>query len=366
MNSRSQSAFLMKRWVRQSNNMSRQKVTTDPLNPPVKLTEYADLHGCSCKLGQSDLHGLLAKTGLDTDRAELLFGVGEDAGARKLSDEIALVSTIDYFTPIIDDPHEYGRVAVTNAASDAYAKGATERLSFLVVLGLPKEITEYAVDVLSGIADGVAEMDGIIVGGHTIISPWPLAGAAVNAVASPESLVTTQNARPGDVLYLTKPLGTQPAMGALRVKDGEFGDQIRAKTSRDIDDIGLDALEWMGTSNRQAAMAFESAPVTASTDITGFGLRGQSQQVTTNSGVGFEITHLPVIAGTAPLSELFGYGLLDGKSAETSGGLLISVDPSGASDLEAALDERDVFYRKVGQVTDGEGVTFADPTVEEI
>ncbi|MFB6110136.1 MAG: selenide, water dikinase SelD [Halodesulfurarchaeum sp.] len=346
--------------------MARVSVPRDALNPPVKLTEYADLHGCSCKLGQSDLQGLLAEVGLDTERDELLFGVGEDAGARKLTEDLATVSTIDYFTPIIDDPHEFGRVAVTNAASDAYAKGATDALSFLVVLGLPKELTEYASAVLSGIADGVEEMDGVIVGGHTIISPWPIAGAAVNAVAPPDSLVTTRNAAPEDVLYLTKPLGTQPAMGALRVKDGEFGDQVRAATDRDVETIGREALEWMSTPNREAALAFESGPVTAATDITGFGLRGQSEQVATRSGVGFEITHVPVIAGTAPLSELFGYGLLDGDSAETSGGLLVSVAPEGTDVFEESLDERDVFYREVGRVTDGSGVTLADPTVEAV
>jgi selenide,water dikinase len=346
--------------------MSRQTVPEDALHPPVKLTEYADLHGCSCKLGQSDLQGLLSEVGLDADQDELIFGVGEDAGARKVTDDLAVVSTIDFFTPIIDDPHEYGRVAVTNAASDAYAKGATEALSFMVVLGLPKELTQYASAVLSGIADAVDAMDGVIVGGHTIISPWPIAGAAVNAVATPDSLVTTQNAAPGDRLYLTKPLGTQPAMGALRVMDGEFGEQIRGATDRDVETIGREALEWMGTPNRDAALAFEAAPVTSATDITGFGLRGQSEQVAANSGVGFEISHIPVIAGTAPLSELFGYGLLDGDSAETSGGLLMSVAPDGTDALETALDERDVFYREVGRVTEGSGVTLADPTIEEV
>lgn len=346
--------------------MGRSVAKKDREKPPVALTKYADLHGCSCKLGQSDLGGLLEETGLNTDRDELVFGVGEDAAARKVTDDLAIVSTIDYFTPIIDDPYEYGRVAVTNAASDAYAKGATEQLSFMVVLGLPKEITEYAIDILSGIVDAVADMDGVVVGGHTVINPWPLAGAAVNAVATPESLVTTREASPGNVLYLTKPLGTQPAMGALRVKDGEFGDQVQEATDQNIEAIGADALEWMETPNRDAAKAFESAPVTASTDITGFGLRGQSKQVANNSGVGLEITHIPVVAGTASLSKMFGYGLLDGDSAETSGGLLMAVESDGTGDLEAELEARDVFYRKVGRVVAGEGVTIDDPTIEKI
>ena len=220
--------------------------------------------------------------------------------------------------------------------------------------------------MIDRIVDAVEGMEGVVVGGHTVINPWPLAGAAVNAVASPDSPVTTQDASPGDQLYLTKPLGTQPAMGALRVKDGEFGEQVREAADRDIDAIGADALEWMGTPNRAAAKTFEAAPVTAATDITGFGLRGQSKQVAQNSGVRFEIDHIPVIEGTAPLSRMFGYGLLDGDSAETSGGLLMSVEPGGADDLEDELDSRDVFYRNVGRVVEGEGVIIEDPTIEEV
>lgn len=332
--------------------------------PP--LTEYAELHGCSCKIGQSDLEGLLAETGLDTETPDLLFGVGEDAAAQPIGDGRAVVSTIDFFTPIIDDPHAFGEVAVCNAASDAFAKGATENLSFLVVLGLPRELTDVAVPVLEGIIAAAERMDGVIAGGHSVLNPWPLAGAAVNATADVESLVTTRDAEPGDRLYLTKPLGTQPAMGALRVMDGEFGEQVREATHRPVPDIGEDALDWMRTPNRDAALAFDSAPVTAATDITGFGLAGQSAHLAANAGVGIEITYLPIIEGTAPLSELFGYGLLEGESAETSGGLLIAVAEGGATDLEAALDSRDVFYREVGRVTDTQTVVLENPTVEEI
>ena len=331
-----------------------------------KLTEYAELHGCSCKIGQSDLEGLLAETGLDVDQPELLFGVGEDAAARRVGEDKAVVSTIDFFTPIIDDPHAYGQVAACNAASDAFAKGATEELSFLVVLGMPRELTDHASAVLGGIVDAAEAMDGVIAGGHSVLNPWPMAGAAVNATAHVDDLVTTTGAEPGDRLYLTKPLGTQPAMGALRVREGEFADQVQGATDRSIEAIGEDALDWMRTPNSEAARAFGEAPVTAATDITGFGLLGQSAHLAANAGVGIELTHLPVISGTPPLSELFGYGLLEGESAETSGGLLIAVDADGAGDLEAALDGRDVFYREVGQVTDTMDVTLDDPTVEEI
>jgi selenide,water dikinase len=331
-----------------------------------KLTEYAELHGCSCKIGQSDLEGLLAEAGLDTDQPKLLFGVGEDAAARQLTEDLAVVSTIDYFTPIIDDPRAYGEVAACNAASDAFAKGATENLSFLVVLGLPSELTDEAAPILNGIAETAERVDGVITGGHSVLNPWPIAGAAVNATAPPDELVTTEGATPGDRLYLTKPLGTQPAMGALRVREGEFGDQVSEATHRDITEIGADALEWMRTPNRAAARAFREAPVTAATDITGFGLLGQSQHLAANAGVGIELDHVPVIDGTLPLSDLFGYGLREGESAETSGGLLIAVDADGAGDLEAALEARDVFHREVGRVTEPPQVRLNEPTFEEI
>jgi selenide,water dikinase len=335
-------------------------------NSGPNLTEYAELHGCSCKIGQNDLESLLAETGLDTDRPELLFGVGEDAAARTVTEDRALVSTIDFFTPIIDDPYAYGRVAACNAASDAFAKGAAEELTFLVVLGLPRELTDVAPAILDGIADAAASMDGVVAGGHSVLNPWPIAGASVTATAHPDNLVTTEGATPGDRLYLTKPLGTQPAMGALRVQDGEFGEQVRSATDRTISAIGADALEWMTTPNRAAARAFSEAPVTAATDVTGFGLLGQSEHVAANAGIGIELTHLPVIAGTPPLSDLFGYGLLDGESAETSGGLLVAVTPDGAADFEAALEDRGVFYREIGRVTEPPDVTLDDPTVEEI
>jgi len=332
---------------------------------PVRLTEYADLHGCSCKVGQSDLDDLLRAAGLAESRDELLFGVGEDAAARKLTDDLALVSTVDFFTPIIDDAYDFGRVAACNAASDAFATGAADNLDCLVVLGLPQELTDVAPAVLSGIVDAVDEMGGVVAGGHTIISPWPFAGGAVSATAPPESLLTSQGAADGDRLYLTKPLGTQSAMGALRVSDDEFADIVADAAGRPVELIGDEALAWMTTPNRAAAMAGRGL-ATAATDITGFGLVGQARVLADNAGVGVEITRLPVIDGTQELSALFGYGLEDGESAETSGGLLLSVSESRAADFESRLDDDAVFYREIGRVTDGSGVSLREPTIEPI
>ena len=331
----------------------------------VRLTEHADLHGCSCKVGQSDLDALLREAGLTEDRDELLFGVGEDAAARRLTDDLALVSTVDFFTPIVDDPYDFGRVAACNAASDAFATGATENLDCLVVLGLPGELTGSAAPILAGIADALDEMGGVVAGGHTITSPWPFAGGAVSATASPDGLLTSRGAAPGDRLYLTKPLGTQSAMGALRVRDDEFGDLVAEAAGRPVDQIGDEALAWMTTPNRAAAVACRDL-ATAATDVTGFGLAGMAQVIADRSGVGIEVTRLPVIEGTEGLSALFGYGLEDGESSETSGGLLVSVPDSSAADLESRFDGAGVFYREIGRVTDGSGVALRGPSIEPI
>ncbi|WP_336338496.1 selenide, water dikinase SelD [Haloarcula brevis] len=338
---------------------------TDGGSDEPRLTEYAELHGCSCKVGQSDLDALLADASLTDTRDELLFGVGEDAAARRLTDDLALVSTVDFFTPIVDDPYDFGRVAACNAASDAFATGATENLDCLVVLGLPRELTDSAAPLLAGMADALDAMDGGVAGGHTIMSPWPFAGGAVTATAHPDALLTAAGAGPGDRLYLTKPLGTQSAMGATRVSDGEFVETVREATDRPLDRLGDEAVAWMTTPNRDAALACR-AFATAATDVTGFGLAGQCRVLAERSGVGVELTHLPVIAGTPALSRLFGYGLAAGESAETSGGLLVAVPPDSMADLEAAFDDAEVFYREVGRVTDGSGVTVDDPTVEPV
>jgi selenide,water dikinase len=334
-------------------------------NDSAQLTEYVELHGCSCKVGQDDLDSLLSEVGLTDQQDELLLGVGEDAAAQRLCDDLALVSTVDFFTPIVDDPYDFGRVAACNAASDAFATGAIDDVSCLVVLGVPRELRDRAPAILAGIVDAVTAMDGTVAGGHTIMNPWPFAGGAVTATAAPDHLLDTRNATAGDQLYLTKPLGTQPAMGALRVQDGEFAETIAETATRSVDRIGDEALTWMTTPNREAVAAARDL-ATAATDVTGFGLRGQARVLASNADVGVEITALPVIEGTIELSRLFGYGLEEGASAETSGGLLFSVPAGRSADLEAALSAVGVFHRQVGRVTDGSGVRLTDPDIEAI
>ncbi|MEF8776487.1 MAG: selenide, water dikinase SelD [Haloarculaceae archaeon] len=344
---------------------------TDETGGP-RLTDYAELHGCSCKVGRADLEALLAEADLGSgfggeglDDHQLLAGVGEDAAARQITDDLALVQTVDFFTPIVDDPYDFGRVAAANACSDAFATGAFDDLSLLVVLGMPRAVTEHAPAILAGMQDVLAEVDGVLAGGHTTLNPWPMAGGAVTATAPPDDLLTSRDAEPGDRLLLTKPLGTQPAMGALRVRDGEFGDTVAGATGPSIEAIGNAALSWMTTPNLAAARAARPY-ATAATDVTGFGLLGQARTLAARSGVRVVIDRLPVVEGTPALSRLFGYGLAEGESAETSGGLLISVPGERLPALRDALAAEDVFHREVGRVVAGEGASLADPTVDEV
>lgn len=345
--------------------------------PPPRLTDYAELHGCSCKVGRADLETLLADAdlgsaggaGLSADQppesTDMLAGIGEDAAARRVAENLALVQTVDFFTPIVDDPYDFGRIAACNACSDAFATGGTADLSFLVVLGIPRAVTEQAPAILAGMQDALAEVDGVLAGGHTTLNPWPVAGGAVTATAAPEDLLTSRGAEPGDRLLLTKPLGTQPAMGALRVRDGEFAGTVADATAPSIEAIGSAAIDWMTTPNRAAARA-ASGLATAATDVTGFGLLGQARTLAARSDVAVELDRLPVIEGTPALSRLFGYGLDSGESAETSGGLLLSVAEADLESLEGALEDAGVFHREVGRVGAGAGATLEDPQIEEV
>ena len=334
----------------------------------VALTAHTDRHGCSCKVGEADLDALLRTAGLgdegNTTDGDRLFGIGADAAARRLTDDIALVSTVDFFTPVVDDPYDFGRVAACNAASDAFTTGAVENLDCLVVLGFPAELTDCAAAILAGMADALDAVDGKIVGGHTVVNPWPVAGGAVTATAPLDALRTSAGAEPGDRLYLTKPLGTQSAMAATRVTD-EFAATVADATDRSIEHIAAEAIDWMTTMNRDAALAARPF-ATAMTDVTGFGLAGQARVLAARSEVGVELTSLPVIDGTTALSRLFGHGLTEGESAETSGGILCAVPPEATADLEAAFDDAGVFYRQVGTVTGGDGVDLSGAEIEPV
>lgn len=263
---------------------------------------------------------------------------------------------LDFFTPIIDDPYEQGQIAACNSASDVYAKGALDVIGVMVIMGNPIDTPETVMrGLMRGFVDFCTSVQAPIVGGHTIVSPWPIMGGSITAITRPSQIVYNSTARPGDVLLLTKPLGTQPAMGVLRVPLEEEENVVNAVPARIVSQAIDRAIEIMTTPNKGAAEAMVEVGVNAATDVTGFGFLGQADILAKRSHVNIELHTLPAIQGTISLSKLFGYGLEEGKSAETSGGLLISVASENIEQLNASLEKRGVVAYEVGGVTEGTG-----------
>ncbi len=205
------------------------------------------------------------------------YGTADDAGVYKLRDDLAIVQTVDFFTPIVDDPFDFGRIAAANALSDVYAMGATP-ISALNIATFPIDTLDAAIlsQILAGGAS-VAQQAGVaILGGHTIKDTEPKYGLAVVGTIHPKRIVTNADARPGDILVLTKPIGTGILSTAL--KRGV------------IDEAAMrDAVEWMAALNDRAGAAMQSAGVHAATDITGFGLLGHAHEMARGSNAALHI-----------------------------------------------------------------------------
>jgi selenide,water dikinase len=306
---------------------------------------------------ERELERLLEGAGIMVPKmGKVLLGLGDDAGAVRIQKDLAYVTHTDFFTPIIDDPYLYGKIAVCNAASDVFAKGAVENIGILVIMGFPLKVPiETMQQVIRGIQDFCSEVNAAILGGHTITNPWPIVGAAVTASAHPDRLVGNSTAKPSDRLVLTKPLGTQPSMGALRVPEEMRNELTKLLPNEKIEGAISLAVESMTTPNKNAAEAMLEVEVDAATDITGFGILGHSGIMAKRSHVDIEIHTLPVINGTLALSKLFGYGLEEGTSAETSGGLLMSVPKGKLDNLRSALERRKVPAYEVGIAKKGVG-----------
>lgn len=313
---------------------------TEHLSTPVRLTEWTSCGGCAAKWGAAPLRALVAElAGLGSAGAGLLVGLApsDDAAVLRLSDEVALVSTTDFFPPLVDDPADFGAVAAANACSDVFAMGGRVVLA-LNVAAFPEALPpEVVATVLAAAADVVVEAGGVVAGGHTIRSDEPIFGLAVQGLVHPDAVWTKAGARPGDVLVLSKPLGT----GIVLAADDEV-----AKAA---------AVVGMRTLNRAAAEALATVRPHAVTDVTGFGLLGHGWEVAERSGVGlrFEAAALPFYPGALAAAEagvrtggdarnrehLAGGRVVvgDGVSAavealaydpQTSGGLLAAVAPA--------------------------------------
>ncbi|MDQ3528132.1 MAG: selenide, water dikinase SelD [Actinomycetota bacterium] len=313
--------------------------------PPVRLTRYATGGGCACKIPPDVLERVLARLPVMTGHGgEVLVGMdsGDDAGVVRVSEDVAVISTADFFTPVVDDAYDFGRVAAANALSDVYAMGGRPVMAVNLV-GWPGDVLgeDVLAEVLRGGAEVAARAGCPVLGGHSIQSPEPTFGMGVTGVAHPDRLLRNDAARAGLPLTLTKPLGS----GVLNNWHRRTGGH------------SPEALEAMTTLNDAASAAAVAAGLTAATDVTGFGLLGHLHKMMRASGTTarLDVTAVPLLArarevaavgfvsgGTRrnldwvrPHLSVGGVGELDLlllADAQTSGGLLLvgEVDLPGA------------------------------------
>lgn len=311
----------------------------------LRLTEWTSCGGCAAKWGASLLSKLVTDlpAGLDPS---LLVGLApfDDAAVYRVSEEVALVSTTDFFPPLVDDPADFGAIAAANACSDVFAMGGRVIMA-LNVAAFPERLPADAIAIIfASAAEVVREAGGVVAGGHTIRSEEPIFGLAVQGLVHPDRVLTKAGARPGDVLVLSKPLGTGIVLA------GGAPDEKRQ------------AVAGMRRLNRAASEALVGlgAAVHAATDVTGFGLCGHGWEMAERSGarVVLETSRLPLYPGALVAAEggtrtggdqrnrdyLDGHVTSSAPAArealcfdpQTSGGLLAAVDPSILDTVVAA------------------------------
>lgn len=336
-----------------------------------RLTAFSHGAGCACKLSPDDLNAIIGplRQHAAMSAPDLVVGLltADDAGVWALPSGELLVQTVDYFTPIVDDAYDWGRIAAANALSDVYAMGG-KPLSALQLVNWPRATLPFSLlnDVLLGGADVMAMSGTTIIGGHSIDDPEPKYGFAVTGLVSPGQVITNAGARPGDHLVLTKPLGTGVITTAL--KRGVCPSPLAEQ-----------AIRIMTTLNASAVGPMHRVGVNAATDVTGFGLLGHLREVLVASEVRatIEVGVIPVIEGVRALVEANVYPggsernlasvrpfiSADGideasvrilSDAQTSGGLLISVLAERSEALVDALNEAGTLCAAtIGVVAEG-------------
>ena len=270
---------------------------------PPALTSLSHGAGCGCKLSAADLRPIVAGLPRPTDpRVLVATDTADDAGVVQLSEELAIVQTADFFTPIVDDPYAFGRIAAANALSDIYAMGGRP-VSALNLVAFPLETLgpEVLREILRGGGDAVAEAGASIVGGHSIDDPEPKYGLAVTGIVDPRAVLTNAGGRAGDALVLTKPLGAGAVATAIK---------------RGLADPALveRAVEVMTTLNDRGAAQARAAEAHALTDVTGFGLLGHLHELAEASGLAAEVDAGAVPAIDGALELLAGEQALAGGS----------------------------------------------------
>lgn len=337
----------------------------------VKLMKLVGKAGCASKIDQAFLKSVLCDLPfIDDPRVLVGAAAGDDAGVYKLSDELALVQTVDVFTPSVDEPYMFGQIAAANSVSDVYAMGG-KPITALSIIGFPcRELDDSIMrDILRGGLDKMAEAGVAVIGGHSINDPQIKAGFAVTGLIAPDKIATNAKARPGDVLLLTKPLGTGIIAFAAQI------DKASAKSVKAIS-------RSMATLNKKASELMLEFDAHACTDVTGFSLMGHLGEMASSSRVNVEIIFgsIPLFPGVLEAvavdiipgaiernRESSGSRLVMGKGvtrqmadicfdAQTSGGLLICVAPSKAEPLlsrlhKAKITDAAIIGKVVGRGT---------------
>ncbi|NMO96516.1 selenide, water dikinase SelD [Paenibacillus lemnae] len=334
----------------------------------IKLTSFSSKGGCGCKIGPADLAQVIRTLPPAVPNPNLLVGLetSDDAGVYRLTDELAIVQTVDFFTPIVDDPYSFGQIAAANAISDIYAMGG-KPLTALNIVAFPITVLDKQVlsDILRGAGDKLQEAGITLVGGHSIDDKEPKFGLAVTGTVHPDRVRTNAGAKPGDVLILTKPIGVGILSSSIK-KDLLNDDEIRRVTA------------VMSQLNKTAAEVMENYDVHACTDVTGFGLMGHTLEMAKGSGTGIRISfdQVPVLPRVRELAES---GVIPGGTrnnhdhvkeeisfpdsmdqidrwilcdAVTSGGLLISVAGSEGEQLLQELKQAGLEAAAIGIVSE--------------
>jgi len=335
----------------------------------VKLTDLAACGGCAAKYSAARLEQILSGF-VPVEAENLLVGLApaDDAAVYKLDDERALIFTLDFFPPIVDDPGDYGAIAATNALNDVFAMGGTPILA-LSIAAFPEELPlEMLGEIFAAADQQVRTSGGLLAGGHTIRDDEPKYGLAVVGTVHPNGIWTKSDAQPGDAVYVTKPLGTGLIMSGH--KQGSIGTQQLER-----------AVRWMKTLNKDAAEVLRGHTINAVTDITGFGLFGHVHEMADRSGVRIKLEseRFPAIDGALDLArkgtrtsgdprnrDFAGRHLTLqevpetlvalGYDPQTAGGLLVALPSEHGAVLEAEFMSKRLFLRRVGTVEDGSGV----------
>jgi selenide,water dikinase len=297
----------------------------------------------------------------------VVASIGEDSAITRISDTHAIITTTDFFTPIIDDPYVQGQISACNAINDSLVKGGLNITSVLVLMGMPEDLPlSVQEEILKGFCDFCSSLHAPVVGGHTIICPWPIMGGAITAIAEIDKVIFISRAKPGDRLVLTEPLGIQPIMRVLRLPEQKQKELAELMPQDEISKSIDLAINIMTTSNYNAAVAMLEVGVNAATDVTGFGILGHASNMAEQSGVSIQIDTLPVIKWAPKIAEIFGYPLLKGRASETAGGILISLPEDMVDRLQKALKKRNCKGYEIGVVRKGSGIAFLSKDVEVV